>query len=398
MSQGLGKNSPVVLQLGKANYEALIQRHGQWIRWRVARKCTCLQKNSQQPDIHCDKCKGLGYIYDIQKAAICTETIMTDDEYSARVSDEFENAGLVSITDAKGEKVEAEKSGKYLLLNKPYGKAKPLYVVLSQDNTKRIEGPLECKNIGFNYFQIPDLRVSKPGTDDLYHTAPCDILSIDKITDSDGKEYKAVELRNDQFFIETKTEEIEIENPETGEMETVIQPIPVKEPVTVRDVKYIEPFIFALLSQELSKQDQLALEQAGGEAMLTFPYNCDVSNGDILTVLSGTYTQKDVLTRKKSKFDELPAYFIEDVVFCEGEREFVKGVDFVLVGTNSLKWICEDAPEEGENYSVIYKIFPTYIVVKAIPQIRTSENQRLPKKAAVKLFSAYGEKRGVNRQ
>ena len=32
MGQGLGKNTPVVLSLGKGNYEALIALHGQWVR------------------------------------------------------------------------------------------------------------------------------------------------------------------------------------------------------------------------------------------------------------------------------------------------------------------------------------------------------------------------------
>ena len=58
-SMGLGKNSPVILTLGKENYEALIDRHGQWVRWRVATKCPCATKGS--PDIHCRICGGRGY-------------------------------------------------------------------------------------------------------------------------------------------------------------------------------------------------------------------------------------------------------------------------------------------------------------------------------------------------
>jgi hypothetical protein len=47
MGWGLGRNSPVVLSLGKANFEAMIDRHGQWVRWRVARKCPCLTTGSR---------------------------------------------------------------------------------------------------------------------------------------------------------------------------------------------------------------------------------------------------------------------------------------------------------------------------------------------------------------
>ena len=65
MAFGLGKDSPVVLSLGKANYEAMILRHGQWVRWRVAKKCPCIKENSADPQ--CPKCGGIGDIYDYQK-------------------------------------------------------------------------------------------------------------------------------------------------------------------------------------------------------------------------------------------------------------------------------------------------------------------------------------------
>lgn len=74
------------------------------------------------------------------------------------------------------------------------------------------------------------------------------------------------------------------------------------------------------------------------------------------------------------------------------------GVDYVLVGTNEINWISENKPDTGEGYSVIYKVYPTYTVVRNIPQLRSSENQRFPKKAVVKLMSSYSEMRGVNRQ
>ena len=62
MSVGLGRNSPIVLSLGKDNYEALIDRHGQWLRWRIAEKCSCVKGMTMQPDIHCPFCAGRGGI------------------------------------------------------------------------------------------------------------------------------------------------------------------------------------------------------------------------------------------------------------------------------------------------------------------------------------------------
>ena len=141
------------------------------------------------------------------------------------------------------------------------------------------------------------------------------------------------------------------------------------------------------------------MQELGGDAVVSFPYSYDVSNDDIITVLSGTYTQKSVMTKKKARYDVIPAYFVGEVVSCAGKSgEYEQGRDFLLAGTNYIKWIGENRPQDGETYSITYRVFPTYKVVKAIPQIRTSENQRMPKKAVVKLYDTYGEARRVNRQ
>ena len=141
------------------------------------------------------------------------------------------------------------------------------------------------------------------------------------------------------------------------------------------------------------------MEAGYGDAVVTFPYSCDVSENDVLTVLAGTITQKSMIVRTKKDYDTIPAFFIESIVKIIGkESEFENGVDYVLVGTNSIKWISENKPDSGEGYSIIYKVYPTYTVVKNIPQLRSSENQRFPKKAIVQLMSSYSETRGVNRQ
>jgi hypothetical protein len=171
------------------------------------------------------------------------------------------------------------------------------------------------------------------------------------------------------------------------------------EPLKAEKIEYVPPFLFALSSQNLSEEDNEAMVTVKGDAMLTFPYNCDVSEGDILTALSGTYTQKEVVKRIEDTDDTIGAYFVTDIVSCIGkEREYKNGIDFLLIGTNYLRWICEDAPEPGEAYSLVYRICPTYQVVKNIPQIRTSENQRLPKKAIIQLFNIYAEHRRANQQ
>lgn len=389
MGQGLGRNSPVVLSLGKENYEALIDRHGQWVRWRVSTKCPCAKKGS--PDIHCDKCGGRGYIYSYQKEKTVSQTVMiTDNAEIIEVDSEYNDCRLVKVYDQKGNVYSnAVKKGHFVILNGNIYPVKGEYitVVMTEETLRNIKYA-STEKIGSGYYRVSGIRSSKSNIDGLYHTVPGDIEAIGKITDAAGIEYKTKELRQDTFYIEPSV------NAETGEK------IPITEPVNVENVSYIPPSIFVLLAQNLSKGDEQTVQELKGDAMLTFPYNCDVSNDDIVTVLSGTYTMKEVVKRvNDSDFDTIGAYFVDSVIACVGtERDYTEGVDFLLCGSNRIKWLCDDCPEEGENYSITYRVFPTYRVVQDIPQIRTSENQRMPKKAVVKLLYTYSEKAEINMQ
>ena len=398
MGVGLGRNSPVQLSLGKDNYEALIERHGQWIRWRIASKCSCVKGITMQPDIHCPYCAGRGYTYTYLKNQINYSTIMlfnNDGILELDNSLQTKQAELLELYDQKGNKYEnAKKLCNYIYLNSNKIPAKGSYftAVMRKKLVNTLESSMAVKN-NMGYYTIPELTNSRTNIEGIYYEAPSDIINIGKITDGAGIEYQAKEYRLNQFRIEpTKN----LENEEE---------IPITEPVTVENVEYVPPFIFVLLSQNLSKADARAVEDVNGDAVCTFPYECDVSNDDILTVLSGSYTQKDIICRSEIETDTIGADFVYDIVTVKGiingeEIEYNQGTDFILVGTNKIRWLdnAENQPEIGEGYSVTYHIMPTYRVVKQIPQIRTSENQRFPKKVVVKLFSAYADKAGVNVQ
>ncbi len=397
MGTGLGKNSPIVLTLGKENYEALISRHGQWVRWRVATKCPCVKPNSMQPDIHCEKCGGLGVTYGYQENATVTQTVLVKDSSGIiELDSDYENCPLAKCYDNAGNVYEnATKSGVYVMLNSESLPAKGDYItaVMTENVLKTVEN-VNCSALSNNWYRVDGLRVSKTSIDGLYHTVPSDIENIESVTDSEGNEFTVSDIRQDCFCVENITNEVE--NEETGETETV--EIAPEGDLTAAKVEYIEPFVFVILNQDLSKSDAQVMQDLNGDAVLTFPYAYDVSNDDVITVLSGTYTQKSVVSKKDADYDVIPAYFVDEIISCVGkEREYIAGTDFVLVGTNYLKWLCDDLPEDGDGYSLTYKVFPTYKVVKSIPQIRTSENQRMPKKAIIKLYDTYGETRGVNK-
>jgi len=331
----------------------------------------------------------MGYRYSYQpQITVAEEVMVSDDSGIIEVPEEFADTALELVYDFQGRKYPAEKHGQFITLSECPAKGTYLTAVMSQ-NTAQVLEEAGCENAGGGYFRVDGLRCRKEGIEGIHYTAPADIERIEKITDAAGLEYEASELRTDMFRILPKTETVN-----GAERE-----IPITEPVTARGVEYVPPFIFALLSQNLSKEDSEILAVCKGDAVLTFPYNCDVSEGDILTALSGTHTQKEVVTRTDEAADTIGAYFVTKIVSCIGrEREYREGIDFILAGTNYLRWLCPDAPERGDSYSLTFQLCPTYKVVKGIPQIRSSENQRLPKKAIVQYFGAYGEQRRANQQ
>lgn len=402
MGQGLGRNSPVQLSLGKDNYCALIERHGQWIRWRTASKCSCVKMPSMQPDIHCKICGGTGFTYSFQKDQVVFESVMQNlNDGILEISETNKDCELIRVYDFDGITYEnAEKLGKYIYLNSTHNIRKGVYfnIIMRRKTVKTIDKAVAIKGNN-NFYTVPGLKSKRSNVDGVYYESSGDIIAIGKITDSEGIEYIPEEFRLDTFVIKPKTITEEIEG------KTEIKEWPIAEPLTVENVEYVPPFIFALLNQELSKADMESMVEVQGDAMVTFPFECDVSNDDVLTVLAGSYTNKEVIARSDFETDTLGVYFIYDIVNCSGivnnERfDFVQGRDFILVGTNKIKWL-ESAvayPDTGDGYSITYHVLPTYKVVKQIPNLRTSENQRFPKKAIVKIFTTYQENKGVNKQ
>ncbi|MCL2174472.1 MAG: hypothetical protein FWB73_00355 [Treponema sp.] len=386
-SLGLGKNSPVVLSFGKESYEALIERHGQFVRWRIATKCPCATEETGQPNPRCKRCGGRGVMYGHQAKVTVTQTVMSDVSGIVEVADEYENCALDFIYDFQGVKFkDAVKTGKYISLNSPVMKGTYVYAVMIKDIVKKVS-QASCEKLGAGYYRVNGIRSHRNGIDGLYHTAPGDLVKIGKIIDANNVVYEAKELRTDIFFIKPPV-------PEEGK-----ETIEIAEPITAYDIDYIPPFLFAIANQNMSKADEQALIKYQGDAVCTFPYSCDVADDDVITVLSGTVTKKEVKKRVANTDDTIGVYFVQEIVTCMGNnRDFIQGVDFILTGTNRIKWLCEDAPDVGETYSITYRENPTYTVAKAVPQLRTSENQRLPKKAVLKWHTTYADKKKVNEQ
>jgi hypothetical protein len=374
---GLGKNSPIVLSLGRGNYEAMLERHGQNVRWRVSKKCTCVT-GANRPDPRCKKCGGSGEIYDYQK--FYTDTIRVRcDRGIVELPQENMNCEILKIYDANGIEYESCQMGQYL---KPFSPTKKLLngevveIVYRQPMEEFIE-QVELEHIGNGYYRVPGVLSDMSKLEGVDYRASGDIVDMEAVFDSNANEIDILEYRIDT--VRLKDEEAQ-------------------GPITAIGVKYIKPFKFFVLSQNFNEEDAKFIALHEGDAISTFPCRFDVSEGDVITVLSGTNTKKVVLKHKGVRSDDtLMDFFIHKVVYLATDnREYTDGNDFIIVGANKIHWICADPPEPDTNMSITYQYLPTYKVHKFVPMLRTSEDQRIPKKVVLKLFSGFNESRRVN--
>ena len=373
MGYGLGKDSPVVLSLGKGNFEALIDRHGQWLRWLIAKKCPCLINN--RPDPHCEKCGGFGDIYSYQREY--------EDIYRATVRDniipvpeEYIDAVILEVYNAHGKKFEFCRCGDFVqIIGARIQNNELVDVRFRAPLVKRIES-VTLQKIGGGCYRVPGILTKPSMLEGVYYQAPGDVISVSGLKDENGDPVEVLGYRLDMVVTESQAETL-----------------------TAASVEYILPFRFIVLSQNLSKEDTLFLNAHKGDAVCTFPYSFNVSENDLLTVLSGNMTHKINMEHTDDPDDPddiLTEFFVSKVDNIETkEASFKEGEDFILVGSNKIHWI-GNQPNPGEIMAVSYRYLPTYRIFLDIPSLRTSEDQRIPRKVALRLYSAFAESKGVN--
>lgn len=374
--KGLGKLSPVRLTLSRENYEALIERQGQWVRWLQGQKCTCIL-DTGRPNINCTNCQGDGWKYEFQKE-------ITLFHQKAKIVSDW----IVDLGCNPGEAIEALRlegreiytidqliDGEYVLFS---GNSKPQkYEDLRAGYRKTLEMEKKstCEYLGNNYFAL---------TGNLYYQSEYgkvwgDITEVSSIKNETKDETYTVTnfFRN---IIETQT-------PATD---------PDPDDVIIATIKYIYPFKFFILSQVHRKTEQEFLQEIGGDGFCTFPEEYKVIEGDAITLLIGNQTKKEIITRSSTIFDRIPEFYVSNIQVVEtSAAQYEKNVDYKLFDRNRIKWI-GSAPDAGTKMYVQFDFHPTYRVMREYPYVRSSENQRFPKRVAIKLFSAGGNvKEGI---
>lgn len=385
MGIGLGANSPIVLSLGRGNYEALIERHGQWVRYRRAIRCPCMDRGTGAPNTQCPICHGEGWVYNAQKSIQCFTTVMYkgggDGIY---IGADYSGDTLYRVYDSEGTIYSgARKEGEYILLNASLPN-KGVYITVELTRPLITTKVVECTPIGEGFYNTP-APTARRTIDNYSYSVPYDIVGISSLKDTSGNTIptKGIIYNASSFYIPP------IDNSTLGGTSDPIDPgMSMPTPYTVpliAEVSYTPPATFLVLQQGLSRSDIAQMEVAGGDAYITAPYGYDISEKDIITVLSGAYIKKAILVRGTLPYDILPSYSVDSIDNIVGDAPYT---DYTLVLGNRILW-GNNAPREGEHYSISYRVLPTYRIVRAIPQIRSSENQHMPRRAIVKLDDTY---------
>jgi hypothetical protein len=372
MAYGLGKNTPIVLSLGKSNFEALIDRHGQYVRWRIAKKCPCVTENNRA-DLHCPKCGGDGDIYNYQREYNDVFRATVRDNIIS-VPEDFAGAVILEVYNAYGRQYQFCRCGDFIQIT---GLAVPdnqlVDVRVCVPIVKRI-GNVALEKVGGGYYRVPGILTPPSKLEGVFYQAAGDVIAAEGLKDADDNPVNALGFRRDTILTDSDAETL-----------------------TASSVEYIIPVKFIVLSQNLSKEDQSLVNAHNGDAVCTYPYMYNLSENDVLTVLSGTMTHKIVMEKRGDNIDDtIPEFFVSRVDSIETKTAaFAEGTDFILIGTNKLHWI-RGRPEAGEMMSVTYRYHPTYRAANNIPMLRTSEDQRIPRKVILKLYAAFGEAKKVN--
>lgn len=355
---GLGENTPIKLQLTRENFNALIGRHAQPIRWLVSEKCPCV-KDNQKVDENCSYCGGKGVTYTPQTESFRVET------FTAPIDGIIEQSNVMFVRDFQGNE----------------------YTITSQDCVAYVDGVIKGRQYQVGYTEsvkqsgagiaeyIDDklYRIDLPTTVD-FGTVQGDLLTVSASVA--GSPLTVTNLFRNCF-----------------EISDTIQPT---DQVDVT-YEYINPFNFALINNSFTKEQQKFLIEKGGSGIMLFPQRWTVDSGDIVVALNSTQIQK-VVIRSTGDMDTLPNFYLNKLNSAYSIRSDIKhpyeaNTDFVLYKNNQIKWIT-NKPTPGEQVSFNYTYNTVYKVLQDMPNPRTSENNRFPRSVSLQLMSGFDKREG----
>lgn len=368
---GLSEYSPISanLRLTRQNYEAAVQRHGQVCRWLRANKCTCLD-DAGRPDPNCPICNGDGWSYQHQtvKTKVTVKAFpLANNAFEVRDVSTAPILSLVSSSQGTPASPSVVNGRTLLINNVPHGQP----VLVTYQESRVIPAQTFSGTVfGGVYIQLSG-AVMQYG--DL--PAPYDITKVYSVANITTGAVYSVQKFSVNWVV--------IDIPAVPIISTDVLQV-------VADI--VMPQIFLLTRQTQNKANLEWLQTVGGDAMCTAAAEYDIGEGDVITTLSSAVNRKHVRTKQVGTVDLIPEWFvvaITDIRDGSGNT-YIQGVDYILVGTNTLLWLTSNTPVAGSLYEITIDYAPTYRVLAQLPQTRNAEGQAMPRSVALKLFQADG--------
>lgn len=138
----------------------------------------------------------------------------------------------------------------------------------------------------------------------------------------------------------------------------------------------------SIMSQNLHRHAPWVVEMRG-DASLSFPDWLPVANLDQILLLSASITLRHKLTVPDEGLVQLHEPYIERVIETDCSDE-----PPVIVNNNQLYWESGFVPSPGDQIVVSYRAYPLYSIIEQLPNVRSQENQRHPKRAALRLVTS----------
>lgn len=358
MGFGLGENTPINIRLERENFNALIGRHGQQIRWLTAEKCPCIGEN-QKPVESCTVCKGKGITYQQQTTSERVKTL------TAPIDGIINQDNVIFVRDFAGNEYDITDVDCVTYVT-GVKKGRQYQVKYTEDVTQTGSGIA-------TYIADKLYRIDLP-TPVVFGTVQGDLLTV--TADNSGTPLTVTNLFRNCFEID----------------ESLASNIEVTVSYT-----YVNPFVFGLIHNNFSKTDRKWLTDIGGDGLMIFPQRWNVHGNDIIIALNATETKKEIL-RNNGDIDSLPSFYISDLksaysIRANAEYRFTPGTDYVQYKGNQIKWI-NNQPNQAEQLSHTYLYNAVYRVMTDLPSPRTSEDNRFPRKVALKLYTDYNTREG----
>lgn len=355
MAIGLSKNSPIQLTLTRDNYESLISRHGQWVRWVQGIRCPCVL-GSGRADPTCSRCAGDGIYYRFQEEKNLYSKLCPASDGYALIPEEFLQEYQITEVFLNGKKLTDFLVDSGVILSQKIRKIDKVtcHGVVSRRQKKK--SLLKAVRNSCGIFEFTDSYV-KTEIGNIYP----DIVGIEPLDPS-------IEICSfSRNLVFTKSD--------TVDFEAVVSFIPAEK--------------FLIHTQTKTEAEGKALNLPSGESSATFPFEFDVSPGDVITLLFACKLQRSVIVSRGGDFDLLPEWFVSEIVSIEG---YEKGRDYFLSERNRLIWLSDNRPFAGAPLSVCFRYHPSYRVCPDMGHdTRSSENQLLPRMVSLQLLIQAGD-------